>query len=214
MRIAVLVYGRLNGCLQHYDNILDSIGIENDIDFFASSDNPSQEHLDEFINLYKPVKYANHKTLYDVEHLMALGSAFLKTPETNLHNMSCHFINKHRVFLLLEMHIEKENIHYDVVISLRIDVVFNNKIIFSNIEDNTIYIPEGPERFDYGGINDQLAYGNFSVMKKYNNIYLNMNEFLKSNKSILHPETLTLTNICFHNLKIIRPNILYRIERI
>lgn len=34
MRIAVLFYGRLNKCVEHYSNIIESIGKENHIDFF------------------------------------------------------------------------------------------------------------------------------------------------------------------------------------
>ena len=39
MKIAVLVYGRLNYCVENYNNIINAIGIENTIDFFLSSDN-------------------------------------------------------------------------------------------------------------------------------------------------------------------------------
>ena len=34
MRIGVLVFGRLNKCVEHYDNIINSIGKEHTIDFF------------------------------------------------------------------------------------------------------------------------------------------------------------------------------------
>ena len=37
MKIAVLVYGRLHKCLEHYSNITETIGLENQIDFFLSS---------------------------------------------------------------------------------------------------------------------------------------------------------------------------------
>ena len=49
MHIAVLVYGRLDNCLKQYNNVMETIGKEHDLDFFASSDN-SQE-IDSFINL-------------------------------------------------------------------------------------------------------------------------------------------------------------------
>jgi hypothetical protein len=61
MRIAVLIYGRLNKCIEHYDNIMNSIGRDNDIQFFLSSDDSPQSQLDDFINIYKPVKYINDK---------------------------------------------------------------------------------------------------------------------------------------------------------
>jgi hypothetical protein len=46
MKIAILVYGRLNKCDLHYDNIINSIGNKNDIDFYMSSDNSDQNNLD------------------------------------------------------------------------------------------------------------------------------------------------------------------------
>jgi hypothetical protein len=35
MRIAILVYGRLNKCVEHYNNIIESFRKDNDIDFFS-----------------------------------------------------------------------------------------------------------------------------------------------------------------------------------
>ena len=120
--------------------------------------------------------------------------------------MICHFINKQRVFELLEKHNET----YDIVVSLRIDIVFKNKFDFSNIVENTIYIPDN---YDWGGINDQVAYGNMEVMKKYNYIFKNIIYLLDNKLSIVHPETLTLANIIFNKLKINRFKLSYFIER-
>jgi hypothetical protein len=206
MRIAVLFYGRLNKCVEHYSNIIESIGKENHIDFFLSSDNSKEELLNEFIHLYKPVSYNNNKIQYNCD----LGNYPDRPGETNIHNMTCHFINKGRVLHLLKKYIVKENINYDVVISLRIDLVFHNKIIFENIEDNTIYIPAGN---DYGGINDHIAYGNIKVMTKYNSIFSNAMNLLEKRLSIPHPESLTYANINFYNLIIKRFDISYIIER-
>ena len=120
MRIAVLVYGRLNKCVEHYENIVESIGKYNDIDFFVSSDNSSESLFNDFIDLYKPKLYNNSNIQYEYD----LGKYPGKRGETNIHNMTCHFINKNRVFLLLEEYKNKYNIHYDCVLSLRIDIVF------------------------------------------------------------------------------------------
>ena len=120
------------------------------------------------------------------------------------------FINKNRVFLLLEEYKNKENIHYDCVISLRIDLVFLNNFIFNNLEDNTIYIPHGEDYID-NAINDKLAYGNIDVMKKYNSI--NPVDLLEKKLSIPHPESLTYANIILHNLQIKRVNIKYNLDK-
>ena len=206
MHIAVLVYGRLNKCVEHYENIVESIG-DYDIDFFLSSDNSSESLLNDFIDLYKPKLYNNCNIQYEY----ALGKYPGKRAETNIHNMTCHFINKNRVFLLLEEYKNKYNIHYDCVISLRIDLLFKNKFIFNNLGNNTIYIPHGSD-FVNNGINDQLAYGNIEVMKKYNSI--NPVDLLEKKLSIPHPESLHYANIIFHKLTIERVDIKYIIDKI
>lgn len=206
MRIAVLIYGRLNKCIEHYDNIMNSIGRDNDIQFFLSSDDSPQSQLDDFINIYKPVKYINDKIIHTCDVTKYPGIY----PETNIPNMICHFINKSRVFSLLETYVKEENIHYDIVMSLRVDLVFNGKFIFNTIEDNTLYIPND---YDWLGINDQLAYGNIEAMKKYNNIFNNMMDFLEKRICVPHPESLNLANINFHKLNTIRVELPYYIER-
>jgi hypothetical protein len=208
MRIAILFYGRLNKCVEHFSNIIESIGKENDIDIFLSSDNSSQTQLSDFINLYKPILYNNDEIKYDCDFEKYPG----KYHVTSIHNMTCHFINKARVYVLLEDYINKTNIKYDVVVSLRIDLVFNNKFDFNNnnLEDNTIYIPSGN---DYcGGINDQVAYGSVEVMKKYNSIFLNTFDLLEKGV-IPHPESLTSANIDFYKLNVKRFCLNYYIER-
>lgn len=211
MHIAVLVYGRLNKCVENYINILESIGTKNNIDFFLSSDNSSETQLNEFINLYKPILYNNHPIKYDYDLSKYPG----KRNETNIHNMTCHFINKNRVFSLLEEHISTNNIYYDVVLSLRIDVFIQNSFEFKDAEfnglmDNTIYIPSG---YDYvvNGINDQIAYGKVDVMKKYNCI--DAKDLLEKKLTIPHPESLNSANIHFNKLQIKRVNLIYRINK-
>lgn len=98
MRIAVLCYGRLNKCIEHYNNIINSIGIEHNIDFFMSSDNSDEKLLNDFCSLYKPIAYVNDK----IEYTCNLSKYSGLRIETNVHNMTCHFINKGRVFSLLE----------------------------------------------------------------------------------------------------------------
>ena len=196
MNIAVLVFGRLDNFEKHYENILLMLGENNKIDFFLSSDNSNHVLLNRFIEIYKPKSYINDEILYDCDL-----SKYTKNPYTNVYNMIRHFINKKRVFNLLENYINQEKINYDIIISLRIDLHFNSKFEFNKIEENTIYIPKC---YDYGGINDQLAYGDFDAMKKYMNIFDNIIELLNTNKSIVHPETLTLANINYMCLKVSR----------
>lgn len=206
MRIAVLVYGRLNKCVEHHANTIESLGKDNEVDFFLSSDNSSESLLNDFIRLYKPILYNNNPIEYNYD----LGKYPGLRAEVNIHNMTCHFINKNRVLSLLEEHINKTNIQYDCVVSLRIDCVFKNSFLFSSLEDNTIYIPFGNDHI-HNAINDQIAYGKVDVMRKYNAI--NPVELLENKLSIPHPESLNYMNICYYKLNIVRPNIQHYLDR-
>jgi hypothetical protein len=209
MRIAVLVYGRLNKCAEHYDNIMDHIGREHQIDFFGSSDHSNEELINQFIELYKPKSFVNDPIVhtYDFNHYQGSPNFNFNT----LDNMIRHFMNKDRVFSLLERYIEKEGVYYDIVISLRVDIFFNTKIIFQNIQENTIYIPINNDH--EGGINDQIAYSNVNVMKKYMNIIHNCIYLLENELSKVHPESLNYANIKYENINIHRFDLSYNIYR-
>lgn len=207
MRIAALVFGRLDKCAESYNNTIECLGKDNIIDFFASSDNSSQSQLDNFIELYKPILYNNEP----IQYTGNLDNYPDKPCETNLHTMTCHFINKGRVFSLLEEHIKKENIKYDVVVSLRMDVIYQNKFDYGDLADNTIYIPAGNDH--YVGINDQVAWGVIEVMKKYNSIFSNIIHLLEQRLSAPHPECLTRANLLYYNVNIQRMNLSHYIIR-
>lgn len=205
MKIAVLVYGRLNKCVEHYENIINTLGTEHQLDFFMSSDNSPESLVHDFIHHYKPLAYTNEPIVYDYNLSKYPG----KRDETNIHNMTCHFINKNRVFSLLEEYIQRDTtISYDIVVSLRVDCVFTSKFVFNELEENTIYIPVGDDNW---GINDKLAYGSLNVMKKYNSI--NARDLLEQKLSIPHPEGLHLANIRFHMLTIQRVDVFHQLDK-
>jgi len=135
----------------------------------------------------RPIKYE-----YDLSKYSG------KRSETNIHNMTCHFINKNRVLILLEEHTN------------RIDCVFTNTFDFGSLEDNSIYIPAGYDHVN-NGINDQIAYGKMDVMKKYNSI--NAVDLLEKKLSIPHPESINCANIRYYGLNIKSPRIIYYIDR-
>ncbi len=98
MRIAILVYGRLNKCVEHYKNTIESIGEEHEVDFFVSSDNSEESVLNDFIRLYKPVLYNNAKINPNKYVCTNWEKCKNKRAETNIYNMICHIANKGRVF--------------------------------------------------------------------------------------------------------------------
>ena len=207
MRIAVLVYGRLAKCADHYTSLLDSLG-PGTVEFFMSSDASPQPHLDAFLRLYKPIAYTNAPITYTCD----LGR-YPGAPEgTNIHNMTCHFINKWRVFSLLEAHVAATQTTYDVVVSLRIDLLIRTPFPFGELVDNTVYIPEGCDFLD-NAINDRVAYGKLDAMKLYNGIVSTAEILLHMGLTIPHPESLTLANILFTGLAVKRFPLTYSIER-
>ena len=205
MRVAILVYGRLDGCESHYNNYMETFGDGNQIDFFASSDD--SPFINEFVRIYKPIAYTNEKINDYVDY-----ATFPGNPGTNVRNMACHFINKSRVFFLMEQHTTSLNLQYDIIISLRVDLLFHNKFINFEMDPNTIYIPEGSDWL-VNAINDQVAIGSFPVMKIYNNVYKNSIELLKNGLTIPHPETLTRCNLLHNNVIIKRISFIYSFDK-
>jgi hypothetical protein len=198
-----LIYGRLNKC---YKDIIKSVG-NHKVDYFISSDNSNTSDLNNCIELYNPISYTNDSITYKYK----FNKYPNKRKETNLDTMTRHFINKQRVFNLLEEHIKTTGSQYDVVLSIRADLKINNRFNF-NTKPNTIYIPRGNDFINYA-INDQIAYGSYDVMKKYMNVINNCDKILKGGKSIPHPESLTLANLEINNIKIVRVGLDYYIYK-
>lgn len=195
---AVLVYGRLNKSKDHA-YLKDTF---NHCDFYASSDNSPRESLDDFVRIFQPILYTNEP----IVHEYALEKYPNKPYETNLDNMVRHFINKKRAFELMK----QSGKQYNTIISIRVDIVIDNKISFS-ILPNTIYIPIG---HDYrGGINDHIAIGDYPTIEKYMNLIDYVIPYLEAGLSFPHPERLTVVNLLYHKINIERINIQYRIEK-
>ena len=215
MRIAVLFYGRIDKAKDTYRNITDAIGPENMVDYFLSTGEQSTEVLNTFIELYNPVAYTNKEIqfAYDipsntVNHLLGCRQ----------HNTICSFINKQRAFGLLEAHMEVSSIDYDIILSLRCDILFKQKIQYLVVKEDTLYLPISYSGFtltDYmhripgftqplKGITDTIAYGKVSAMRKYSNIIDNMMYLLNTGNCAMHPEMITYANIMYNNLEIER----------
>ena len=202
--VAVLIYGRLNKCNK---DIIKSVGNHN-VDYFISSDNSTTNDLNKCIEIYNPLSYINDSITYKYN----FDKYPNKRDETNLDRMTRHFINKQRVFHLLEEYIKTSNKKYDVIVSIRTDLKINSKFNFNRIHSNMIYIPRGNDFIKYA-INDQIAYGTYDVMKQYMNVINNCDNILKWRKSIPHPESLTLANLELNNIKIVRFGLDYYIYK-
>lgn len=194
-RIAILFFGRLRNYEKRW--LLNALPSENTYDIFLSSDNSSLEDVENFCRLYNPVAVNNEPITYIVN----FGSyPNHKTCPANINNMTRHFINKKRVYELLEA----TGTQYDLVISSRLDLYMEPLILPAEVATNTVYVPEGE---DHTGLNDRFAYGSQDAMRHYMNIFDNCIYLLKQRISVPHPENLTLYNLIHCGVSIVRfPN--------
>jgi hypothetical protein len=99
-------------------------------------------------------------------------------------NTTSMFYNHYKNMQLIEEYGKK----YDVVLYLRADMLPSASLELPlQIEKNTIYIPSS---YDYNGINDQMAFGDFESMKKYTSLYAHLNTYIKNKEVGFHPETI------------------------
>lgn len=190
---AIIFFGRI----KHYEKkyLLNKLSKNNTYDIYYSASN--ENNIEDFKKIYNITN--NNNICNDaILHNYNFKQDYAKP--TNINNMICHFINLKRAFNLLI----NSNIKYDFIIATRLDLEITKSIDIKNDminSKNTIYIPQG---CDYTGINDRFAMGDFDTMKKYCDIIDNC-EYLCNNKlAVAHPETLTLSNLIYYKINIIR----------
>lgn len=229
MRIAVLLYGRIGKFKETYENMLNSIGRQHTVDIFCSSDYEPEKVVNEFKELYKPVKSV-HERIINANNLSAYPGRLSDTDNNRLFNLECQLINKMRVFMLLEEHLRDCEVSYDLVLCTRIDILYKEPFQFENIpfidisllpnpsvvtykpfEKDKIYVPIFRDYSE--GLNDNMAFGTLDIMRKYCYIYKNVLHLLAEKLSIPHSENLNLANLKFQNVPIERFFITYTIVR-
>jgi hypothetical protein len=91
---------------------------------------------------------------------------------------------------------------YDVYVRIRPDIKFNGGLNFKEYDysGNNIYIPQGS---DFGGVNDQFAFGNYKVMKAYYSVLLNYGD-LWHEGTLFHSESMQLANLNSQGINIVR----------
>lgn len=130
----------------------------------------------------------------------------------NLDNMYSMFYHNYKCIELIEKYQKKFNINFDVIIKYRADIKSNYDLEIENnipLIENTVYIPE---KFDWGGVNDQIAYGNYASMKKYSECYLKFLEISKIVKRF-HPESILKAYLSDINIKIYRIKYEYHLNK-
>lgn len=209
MKIAILITGRINESSEIYKNIMENIVQGNEVDFFVSHvKNPNPIILKNFTDIYNP------KIIIENNEVYPNVDKYIKRGETNNHNVMCMHLNRELVFTHFNNYVISNNINYDIVISLRCDLWFNNKIdlqsLMNDVQNNFLCIPSGCDFV--GGINDQCAFGNIETINIYMNLFSHVINILDRG-IILHPETLLKVYLDESKVNIKRPKIPYYIKR-
>jgi len=208
MKIAVLFSGRINRYQEHYENILTNIVQNNDADFFLSHSPECKEDIEKFCTIYRPKTVNN-----DPIHYGDL-SDYTCHPQSNSHNVMCMWVNRQRVFQDMREYMIKNNVWYDLVISTRLDTWCYEALNLSkydNLSDSEIYVPNG---CDWGGLNDQLAIGNYYAMEKYMLLYSNIRpilDILMNRIGYYGPEPILKVNTEMNELTVHRFPLYYKL---
>jgi hypothetical protein len=210
MKIAILFSGRVDTTIEQYNNIMNHlVGQSNDVDFFISHSKTDEKNIKDFVNLYKPKKIMESDELYfDCSKYKSLS-------EKAKHHTMCMYLNRKKVCNLLKEYMNENDIHYDIIISGRCDLVFGNNLdinsLMSHIHNNELCIPN--PQCDYTGINDQIAIGNYETITTYLQIYDSLFNILESDSLLFHAEQLLAQYLKLENAKIYRFNLNYFIKR-
>ena len=180
MKIAILISGYLRTFQNNINHFKRNLLQNHDVDIYIHK--TTNEENDKY----------NNKTDWDKIKSLVKPKIILETNELYFDD-NCKInnaINQFYKFYILNKvknAIEKEeNIVYDIVIKWRPDILLNNKIDFTNIEQNTIYIPSDSkiDKSKLKNVSDKyvcdiIAYGDNNSMNYYFNFYKKLNDLIK-----------------------------------
>ena len=183
-RIAILLSGRLTSYDKHYQNIIETFGDGHTIDFYVGiSEEPiNKKLLDGFLKLYKPKKWKySDKPLLDIDFSKVKSGKKLAPIKKNVMFM---WRNRDNVRSLLK---SRSVSRYDWIISTRTDVVYKNKLDYSELDPSVVNVPKGS---DFGGFQDKIAIAKEPLMMEYLDVYDNLKKYVVDDKRTIEPETL------------------------
>jgi len=208
MKIAILFSGRILRYREHYDNIQTSLVQGHDAHFFLSHSPELDEDLAGFQALYAPKKINNGPIDYPCV------ASYTCHPQSNSHNMMCMWYNRHRVFQDMCAYMKETDTWYDLVISARLDMFSDESLVYDWFQDldarlpPTVFVPEG---YDWGGLNDQLAVGDFYAMETYMTLMDHIYPILDRLHPYYGPEPVLLKHLSMQGVQVVRFPFKYRL---
>jgi hypothetical protein len=209
MKIAVLFSGRINDDTQQYENIMNILVSHHHADFFICYQKDSNpEVVNNVISLYQPKKIMGNDEIYFPV------DKYPSSPESRPHRIMCMYKSRYLLRNLFQEYIEETKTEYDIVISTRMDMFYEDNTMLGEyqlpyIQQNIILIPE---YWDCMGINDQIAVGNQNTILNYLNVYDSLHGMLEAGVFI-SPEFILWSYLQFKDQQIVRYPAKYHIER-
>jgi hypothetical protein len=208
MKIAILFSGRITADMQQYENVMGLINSNEADIFICYQKNSNPEVVKSLISLYRPKKITeNDEIVFPVDKYQPFYGA---VP----YNVVCMQKARYIMKSLFQEYVEETKTEYDIVISTRMDNFYNTfpkwDELLPVIRDNHLCIPEGNDWG--GGVNDQIAVGNYHTISLYLSIYDSLFHLLESGV-IMHPETLLLHYLQSYDQNITRFPLSYFINR-
>jgi hypothetical protein len=200
MKIAILFTGRVKG----YDVVIDQLKKMKEhysADFYVSCGS----YEDTYKAFVKEFEIPESNCFFNPVPIPKEFNSLNKAAETKLENCSSMFYHNKMAFDL----VKKSNKKYDVILKYRADIDLGCDLKFitfqecvNELENMTIYIPKGN---DFGGVNDQIAYGTEESMERYCKTWDNIILICKDGHRF-HPETLLFRNLEREKITIARFN--------
>ena len=195
--IAICISGSLRSIEYCYENFLENI-IEPNMNKYKIKlfyYIPEDNNCNKIFNIYKILKLKPEILIIKDKKMILPNIIWNGRPEN-------HSIDKNstagiigylyqlegiqKSFEMLEKYEKSNNIIFDKILRIRNDVIFKDKIIFDNYDNNKLTVPSF---HSYYGINDRFAIGSRNkmeiYMKMYDNIYIISNEYTKKNNNKL-----------------------------
>jgi uridine kinase len=211
MRIAIFIAGYLRSIEYNIDSIIENVIQNYQCDIYIHiTKNPEND------------KYNNNKISLDYIQ-KKLNPKLILVEEDKIYKEYNNIYNQFYKFYKLN---KIKDYTYDLIVKIRPDTYFHQKLDYNNIEDDIIYLPldtksdiniknisGSSKRGDTNIKNNELcniiAYGKENVMNKYFEIYNYLNDIIT--EEINNPETILYSYLNNYKIKYIKLDIEYSV---
>lgn len=225
MKIALILSGLHRSADYCFPSLNKNLLKDNDVDIYfhtysqtnvSVNDSSIQEVVEDdlksILDTYKPKKFL-------VEDYNKIKDTLDEKFQT--YNIQCNPERSMSMFYGMKKAFELiDDDGYDFYIRSRFDILLGEKIDFSKVNTDGIFIPnpvkdkhtytpdEGKTYFSYVhdsyGIIDAFAVGDYKSVKHYFDLYDRIDDYCNGLKLYFHPEYLTLQNLLINEIKINR----------